>query len=112
MTKQNTGTLTLSGGANTYTGATIINNGTLSVGSLVNSGQPSDIGAAAADPRSNAPFGSFSVGATYGARGEAAPLLAAGDGDSQPRTMNASSAAERVRIGDRYHNSDSAGGGS
>lgn len=46
LTKLNIGTFTLSGGANTYTGATAINNGVLSVSSLANGGQPSDIGAA------------------------------------------------------------------
>lgn len=46
LTMQNIGTLSLSGGANTYTGPTVINNGTVSVGTLAMSGQPSDIGAA------------------------------------------------------------------
>jgi autotransporter-associated beta strand protein len=46
LTKQNVGTLTLSGGANTYTGVTAVNNGTLSIDTLANGGQPSDIGAA------------------------------------------------------------------
>ena len=48
LTMLNTGSLTLSGGANTYTGPTVVNNGTLSVGSLAMSGQASDIGAASA----------------------------------------------------------------
>ncbi|WP_237712349.1 autotransporter-associated beta strand repeat-containing protein [Pedosphaera parvula] len=46
LTKANNGSLTLSGGANNYTGATIINGGILSIGTLANGGQPSDIGAA------------------------------------------------------------------
>jgi fibronectin-binding autotransporter adhesin len=46
LTKRGTGTLTLSGGANTYTGVTTISGGTVSVGALANSGAASDIGAA------------------------------------------------------------------
>jgi len=45
LTKSGTSTLTLAGGANTYTGPTIINAGTVSVGALANGGSPSDIGA-------------------------------------------------------------------
>ncbi|HEX4264578.1 MAG TPA: autotransporter-associated beta strand repeat-containing protein, partial [Verrucomicrobiae bacterium] len=46
LTKNNSGSVTLSGGANTYTGVTAVNAGTLSVGALANGGSPSDIGAA------------------------------------------------------------------
>jgi len=46
LTKSSSGTVTLSGGANTYTGATIVNNGVLSVGALANGGSASDLGAA------------------------------------------------------------------
>jgi fibronectin-binding autotransporter adhesin len=46
LTKINNGSLTLAGGVNDYTGATVINGGTLSVGTLANAGQASDIGAA------------------------------------------------------------------
>lgn len=48
LTKNNSGSVTLSGGANSYTGVTAINGGTLSVGALANGGSPSDIGAASA----------------------------------------------------------------
>ncbi|HEX7655202.1 MAG TPA: autotransporter-associated beta strand repeat-containing protein, partial [Verrucomicrobiae bacterium] len=48
LTKQNVGSLTLAGGANTYSGVTAVNNGVLNVGNLANGGQPSDIGAASA----------------------------------------------------------------
>lgn len=47
LTKNGSGQLTLSGGANTYTGTTILNGGTVSVSVLANGGSPSDIGAAA-----------------------------------------------------------------
>ncbi len=50
LTKINNGSLTLFGGANTYTGATEIDGGTLSVSTLANAGSPSDIGAASSDP--------------------------------------------------------------
>jgi fibronectin-binding autotransporter adhesin len=50
LAKVNNGSLTLSGGANNYTGATIVNGGILSVGTLANGGQPSDIGAASVAP--------------------------------------------------------------
>ena len=46
LTKNNSGSVTLSGGANTYTGATTVNGGTLSVSALANGGSASDIGAA------------------------------------------------------------------
>jgi autotransporter-associated beta strand protein len=46
FTKSGTNTLTLSGGANTFTGVTTINSGTVSVGALANGGSASDIGAA------------------------------------------------------------------
>lgn len=45
LNKYGTGTLTLAGGANTYTGATRIYGGILSVSSLANGGVASDIGA-------------------------------------------------------------------
>lgn len=44
LTKSGTGTLTLSSGANAYSGATTINGGTLSVGTLANGGASSSIG--------------------------------------------------------------------
>jgi fibronectin-binding autotransporter adhesin len=46
LIKKGTGTLTLSGGANSYTGRTTIREGTLSVSVLANGGVASDIGAA------------------------------------------------------------------
>ena len=46
LTKSGNGTLTLSGGANTYTGITTLNGGTLVVGTLSNGGAVSDMGAA------------------------------------------------------------------
>ncbi len=46
LTKSGSGMLTLSGGANTCTGATTISGGTLSVGVLANGGSASDIGGA------------------------------------------------------------------
>jgi autotransporter-associated beta strand protein len=46
LLKGGTGSLTLSGGANTYTGPTTVSGGTLSVGALANGGTASDIGAA------------------------------------------------------------------
>ena len=47
LTKSGSGTLTLSGGANAYTGVTTLSGGTVSVGALANGGSASDIGAAA-----------------------------------------------------------------
>jgi len=44
LTKSGTGLLTLSGGANTYTGVTTLNGGTVSVGALANGAAASDIG--------------------------------------------------------------------
>jgi fibronectin-binding autotransporter adhesin len=49
FTKGGTGSVTLSG-ANTYTGATTISQGTLQVATLANGGQASGIGASTADP--------------------------------------------------------------
>ena len=46
LTKSGSGTLTLSGGANTYTGVTTLMGGTVSVSTLANGGAASDIGAA------------------------------------------------------------------
>ena len=46
LTKVGSGTVTLSGGANVNTGATTVNGGLLSVGTLANGGSASDIGAA------------------------------------------------------------------
>ena len=46
LTKSGVGTLSLFGGANTYTGVTILKGGTLRVGTLANGGVASDIGAA------------------------------------------------------------------
>jgi autotransporter-associated beta strand protein len=45
LTKNGTGALTLAGGANAYTGSTIINAGMVTVSSLTNGGFSSDIGA-------------------------------------------------------------------
>ena len=47
LTKSSSGSATLSGGANTYSGVTTVSGGILSVSSLANGGSPSDIGAAA-----------------------------------------------------------------
>jgi fibronectin-binding autotransporter adhesin len=44
LTKNGNSVLALSGSVNSYSGATIINGGTLSVGTLANGGSPSDIG--------------------------------------------------------------------
>lgn len=49
LTKSGSGSLTLAGGANTYTGPTTIAGGTLNVASLANGGNPSDLGAASSD---------------------------------------------------------------
>jgi autotransporter-associated beta strand protein len=46
LTKSGNATLTLAGGANTYTGKTTISGGTLSLSALANGGSASDIGAA------------------------------------------------------------------
>jgi autotransporter-associated beta strand protein len=46
LTKASTGTVTLSGGVNTYTGVSTLIGGTLSVGTLANGGSASDIGSA------------------------------------------------------------------
>ncbi len=47
LTKNGSSTLTLSGGANAYTGVTTLSGGTVSVSALANGGSASDIGAAA-----------------------------------------------------------------
>jgi fibronectin-binding autotransporter adhesin len=49
LTKNGSKTLTLSGGANAYTGVTTISGGTVSVGALANGGSACDIGAASSD---------------------------------------------------------------
>lgn len=79
LTKLNTGTFTLSGGANTYSGATVIQNGVLSVSALANGSQPSDIGAATSASANlvlnggtlqyTGAFSSTDRGATVGASG-------------------------------------------
>jgi len=46
LTKSGGGLLTVSGGANSYTGVTTVSGGTLSVGTLANGGAASDLGAA------------------------------------------------------------------
>lgn len=79
LTKLNTGTFTLSGGANTYSGATVVQNGILSVSALANGGQPSDLGAATAASANlvlnggtlqyTGAFSSTDRGATVGASG-------------------------------------------
>ena len=46
LIKSGSGTLTLSGGANTYAGVTIVGGGTMSVAALANGGSASDIGGA------------------------------------------------------------------
>jgi autotransporter-associated beta strand protein len=46
LTKSGNGLVTLSGGANAYTGVTTLSGGTVSVGALANGGSASDIGAA------------------------------------------------------------------
>ncbi len=46
LTKAGNGTLTVAGGANTYTGVTTVSGGTLMVSNLANGGSASDIGAA------------------------------------------------------------------
>lgn len=46
LTKNGSTTLTLSGGANSYTGPTVINGGSISIGALANGGVASDIGSA------------------------------------------------------------------
>jgi fibronectin-binding autotransporter adhesin len=66
LTKMGTGTLTLSGGANSYTGRTVINGGTLSVGTLANGGAASDIGMAA-NSATNLEFDGGSLQYTGGA---------------------------------------------
>mgnify|MGYP006275270843 CR=1 FL=1 len=50
ITKTGAGTLVLAGTASTYTGATRISGGTLSVGTLANGGTASGLGQASADP--------------------------------------------------------------
>jgi fibronectin-binding autotransporter adhesin len=50
LTMNGNGLLTLSGGANTNSGGTVINSGTVSVGVLANGGAPSDIGSASNSP--------------------------------------------------------------
>lgn len=88
LTKINSGSLTLSGGANTYTGVTEINGGILSVSALANGGSPSDIGASGA-ASANLVLNSSTLqytggtastdrGATVGSGGAAAEISNAG----------------------------------
>ena len=50
FTKAGTGKVVLSNAANTYTGPTVISQGTLAVGTIANGGAASSIGASSADP--------------------------------------------------------------
>ena len=79
LTKTNSGTLTISGTTNDYTGQTFVSGGVLSVADLSDGGLPSGIGASSSDPtnlvisgatfRYTGPSLSVTRGATMGAGG-------------------------------------------